>query len=343
MTRPYDNIEFIDTQIVAAKQSVNRSKRFDRSAKEHLEQHQRWLEQYVAQEARDRERHARRLRHLQLRHQRRVRRERVIQWCKQLALAVALFVRSSGLSMLKGVVSALIYLAELLSISASWLGANVYALARLLIKLLAVSFSWVQGKSHDLARSTAKLLSIGLSWSRVKARAFALSLVNAASASFAWVQGKSHDLARSTAKLLSIGLSWSRVKAQALALSLVDAASASFAWVQGKSHDLARSTAKLLSIGLSWSRVKAQRPRAFPCRCRVGQLRLGPREVPRPCPLDCQAAFNRPVLEPREGSAPSRFPLSMPRRPASPGSKGSPTTLPARLPNCFQSACLGAA
>ena len=53
MTRPYDNIELIDTEIVAAKQSVNRSKRFDRSAKEHLEQHQHWLEQYVAQEARD--------------------------------------------------------------------------------------------------------------------------------------------------------------------------------------------------------------------------------------------------------------------------------------------------
>ena len=45
MTRPYDSIELIDTQIAAAKRSVNRLKRFDRSAKEHLEQHQRWLEQ----------------------------------------------------------------------------------------------------------------------------------------------------------------------------------------------------------------------------------------------------------------------------------------------------------
>ena len=133
MTRPYDSIDLIDTQIAAANRSVDRLKRFDRAAKEHLEQHQRWLEQYVAQEAREKERHERRLRHLHLRHQRRVGRQRVVQWCKQLALAVALFVRSSGLSMLNGVVSALIYLAELLSISASWLGANVYALARLLI------------------------------------------------------------------------------------------------------------------------------------------------------------------------------------------------------------------
>lgn len=258
MTRPYDSIELIDTQIAAAKRSVNRLKRFDRSAKEHLEQHQRWLEGYVAQETRDRERHERRLRHLQLRHQRRIRRQRLIQWCKQLALAVALFVRSSGLSVLKGVVSALTYLAELLLISASWLGAKVYALARLLIKLLAVSFSWVRSKAYASARSTAKLLSIGLSWSRVKANAFALSLVGAASASFAWVQGKSHDLARSTARLLWVGLSWSRVKARTVALSIVDAASVSFAWVKHKAYALARSTAKLLSIGLSWSRVKAR-------------------------------------------------------------------------------------
>ena len=258
MTRPYDSIELIDTQMAAAKRSVNRLKRFDRSAKEHLEQHRRWFEGYVAQETRDRERHERRLRHLQLRHQRRIRRQRLIQWCKQLALAVALFVRSSGLSVLKGVVSALTYLAELLLISASWLGANVYALARLLIKLLAVSFSWVRSKAYALARSTAKLLSIGLSWSRVKANAFALSLVGAASASFAWVQGKSHDLARSTAKLLSSGLSWSRVKANAFALLVFDAASVSLSWAKPKAYALARSTTKLLWVGLSWSRVKAR-------------------------------------------------------------------------------------
>ena len=289
MTRPYDSIELIDTQIAAAKRSVNRLKRFDRSAKEHLDQHQRWLEGYVAQEARDRERHERRLRHLQLRHQRRIRRQRLIQWCKQLALAVALFVRSSGLSVLKGVVSALTYLAELLLISASWLGAKVYALARLLIKLLAVSFSWVRSKAYALARSTAKLLSIGLSWSRVKANAFALSIVGAASASFAWVQGKSHALARSTAKLLSSGLSWSRVKANAFALLVFDAASV------GQTQGLRLGTLDH-QTALGWPVLEpgeGSHSRAFPCRCRVGQLLLGQAQGLRPCALDRQIAFNR--------------------------------------------------
>jgi hypothetical protein len=274
VTRPYDSIELIDTQIAAAKRSVNRLKRFDRSAKEHLEQHQRWLEGYVAQEARDRERHERRLRYLQLRHQRRIRRQRLIQWCKQLALAVALFVRSSGLSVLKGAVSALTYLAELLLIRASWLGAKVYALARLLIKLLAVSFSWVRSKAYALARSTAKLLSIGLSWSRVKANAFALFLVGAASASFALVQGKSHDLARSTAKLLSIGLSWTHVKARACTHLLLNLASVSHSWIVTKAGDLVSSCPKLVSA----TRLQARRYRrrslalagTLPERARVG-------------------------------------------------------------------------
>ena len=41
MTRPYDSSDLIDTQIAAANRSVDRLKRFDRAAKEHLEQHQR--------------------------------------------------------------------------------------------------------------------------------------------------------------------------------------------------------------------------------------------------------------------------------------------------------------
>jgi hypothetical protein len=160
--------------------------------------------------------------------------------------------------MLNRVVSALIYITEVLLVSASWIGAKIYALGRLFIKVLVVSFSWLRGKARDFARSTAKLLAIGLSWSRVKARAFALALTTAASVSFSWLQIKARDFARSTAKLLAIGLSWSRVKARAFALALTTAASVSFSWLQVNARDFARSTAKLLAIGLSWSRVKAR-------------------------------------------------------------------------------------
>ena len=182
--------ELVDREIAVATRFVNQSRRFDRSAREHLEQHQRWLEHYAAQETKDREWHERRLRRLQVRHQRMVRRQRMLQRCRQLALAVALFVRSSALSMLNRVVSAVSHLTELLLVSASWIGAKIYALGRLFIKVLAVSFSWLQVKARDFARSTAKLLAIGLSWSRVKARAFALALTTAASVSFSLAKGR---------------------------------------------------------------------------------------------------------------------------------------------------------
>ena len=140
---------------------------------------------------------------------------------------------------------------------------------------------------------------------------------------------KSYVLARSTAKLFSIGLSWSRVKAKAFALSLVDAASASFSWVKRKSYALARSTAKLLSIGLSWSRVKARPFRAFTCRCRVGQLLLGQTQGLRLGTLDRQTVFGWPCGAGRRLTL-WRFPLSMPRRSASPGSNARSTSWHAR-------------
>jgi hypothetical protein len=254
VTRLSDS-ELIDREIAVATRFVNQSRRFDRSAREHLEQHQRWLEHYAAQETKDREWHERRLGRQQVRHQRIVRRQRMLQRCRQLALAVALFVHSSALSMLNRVVSALIHLTELLLVSASWIGAKIYALGRLFIKVLAVSFSWLQIKARDFARSTAKLLAIGLSWSRVKARAFALALTTAASVSFSWLQIKARDFARSTAKLLAIGLSWSRVKARAFALALTTAASVSLSLAK------ARNPASSLRGLVTASRLQARKYR----------------------------------------------------------------------------------
>ena len=91
----------------------------------------------------------------------------------------------------------------------------------------------------------------------MKANAFALSLVDAASVSFSWGKRKAYALARSTAKLFSIGLSWSQVKANAFALSLVDAASVSFSWIIAKARDLASSLPKLVSA----TRLQARRYR----------------------------------------------------------------------------------
>jgi hypothetical protein len=253
-----DSIELIDEQLTAAKVSIYRLKRFDRSAKEQLEQHRHWLEQYVATETRDRKRHERRLKQLEIRRQRRLMRQRVLQRCKQGALATLLFLRSTGLAILNGVVSVLIYCFELLLSSATWIVAKVYSFARLVIRFAFVSFSWGKPKAYALALWLAKLIRIGLSWSLLKARAFALWLAKAVSISFAWIRREAYALTRSAANLVSLGLSWGGVKARAFALWLAKAVSISFAWIRREAYALTRSAANLISIGLAWSGVKAR-------------------------------------------------------------------------------------
>jgi hypothetical protein len=253
-----DSVELTDAQLTAAKVSLYRLKRFDRAAKEQLAQHRHWLEQYVAAETRDRKRHERRLKQLEVRRRRRLMRQRVLQRCKQGALATLLFLRSTGLAILNRVVGVLIYCFDLLLSSAIWIVAKVYVFARLVLRFASVSFSWGKAKTYALARWLAKLIWIGLSWSVLKVRALALWLAKAASISFAWTRRKTSALARSAANLISIGVSWSGVKARAFALWLVNAASISFAWIRRKASALARSAANLVSFGLSWGGVKAR-------------------------------------------------------------------------------------
>jgi hypothetical protein len=218
-------IEPFDPKVAAARETINRSKDVEKSAQKELEQHRRWLKNYVAREARDRDRHLRRLELQRLKHERRLKRQHLIQVFRHGALAFGLFARSIG--------------ALLLNISitvAAWTGAKVQVFARSLIKLLSIGLAWLLPKARGLAHLLAKRLSIGLAWSRVKGRAFALWLFNAASIGFDWVVRKAHSLAHSLAKLLSIGLAWSHVKGRAFALLLLNAA-----------RGLARSLPKLIA------------------------------------------------------------------------------------------------
>jgi hypothetical protein len=108
----------------------------------------------------------------------------------------------------------------------------------------------------------------------VKANAFALSLIGAASVSFSWIKRKAYAVARSTAKLLSIGLSWTHVKARACTLLLLNLASVSHSWIVTRAGDLASSCPKLVSA----TRLQARRYRrrslalagTLPERARVG-------------------------------------------------------------------------
>jgi hypothetical protein len=226
-------IEPFDPKVAAARKTINRSKDVEKSAKAELEQHRRWLKNYVAREARDRDRHLRRLELQRLKHERRLKRQHMFQVFRHGALAFGLFARSIGVLLLNISVTV-----------AAWTGAKVQAFARLVIKLL----------------------STGLAWLIPKGRAFALLLFNAASIGFAWILRKAHSLARSLAKRLSIGLAWGRVKGHAFALWLFNAASIGFAWVLRKAHSPARSLPKLIAATLVQARRYRERSSALAVR-----------------------------------------------------------------------------
>ena len=200
--------------IDAAKRDVARSKVLAASAAEDLRQHHRWLQDALATEARNREKHARWLKRQQVIQQRLVKRQRLI-----------LVVRRISLFLLKGVFSALIYLRDLLFIGCTWFALSIRAVALSLLRLLSISASWSGQKARVLTLATFRAASISASWVALKMRALTLSL----------------------RQLLSIGFSRSRVRAHTLALGSLRAASSSASWVRATTRRIALSGFKQIA------------------------------------------------------------------------------------------------
>jgi hypothetical protein len=215
-----ENIELIEAELTATAASTRRLKRFDRSAKEQFEQHRLWLEHYLAAEAQNRKEHERRLRQTRQRRKRRAKREAVRRRLEQGALAILLFLRSCGLSLFHRIGRVLIYCLASVFSSTAWLAAQIHSLAGLVIK-----------NAYALARWLARLIWIGFFWSRLRARAFAISLANVVSICFSAIRREGYALTRSAAELFSVGLSGGHVKAHATAVALLDLASLSYSWM----------------------------------------------------------------------------------------------------------------
>jgi hypothetical protein len=229
--------------IDAAKRDVARSKVLAASAAEDLRQHHRWLQDALATEARNREKHARWLKRQQVIQQRLVKRQRLI-----------LVVRRISLFLLKGVFSALIYLRDLLFIGCTWFALSIRAVALSLLRLLSISASWSGHKARVLALATFRAASISASWSGQNARVLALATFRAASISASWVALKMRALTLSLRQLLSIGFSRSRVRAHTLALGSLRAASSSASWVRATTRRIALSGFKQIAAAQILSR-----------------------------------------------------------------------------------------
>jgi hypothetical protein len=248
-------IDFVDAEVAAGKVALTLSKDAERSANEDLKQHKRWLESYAATEARNKQRHERRLKQLRLSHQHWLKRQRMLRSLRRSALAFAAATRSVALVFWHRAVAALTYLAGLLSIAGAWIGRKLQALGYTLRKLLSLGASWAARHAHRFALWLAGLLSISFAWIRVKGGALALMLANAGSVISAWLSLKARDLALRLSEWSSLAFAWSHAKGRALALTLFKSGSVSFAWLSLKAHDLALRLSKWSSFAFAWSGV----------------------------------------------------------------------------------------
>ena len=185
---PLDIVHLFDATVAAVPAIVARSKQVVASTRADLDEHRRWLQRHHELCAEDLKRH-----------QRRLRRRRVIGACKRVAITLVLLVPSLCMALLRGAVQDLISLSGLLWSSCSWICAKARALGVWFINLL----------------------SLGLTWIGIMARALGLCLIPIASC-FSWIGREVRALGIALIKLLSQSLSRAGAKARTLGLRLAE-------------------------------------------------------------------------------------------------------------------------
>ena len=258
-----------------AQGDVARSKEVIAATTKDLIDHDRWLKDYLASEKRSRKRHALYVRCQHARQRRTINRQRMARSGRRAALRLAISVRSTSRSLLKGATYRLARLRDLTLISASWVTSTTYVFSSWLLGQLFISLSWIGAKGRTLTLISLKAASISLSWIAVRARVFALASLRAASIASTWVasraralaivsvgaasagftlaRAKSRDLARASLNAAAIGGSWLAARTNVLAIASSNATSSGVFWTMAKSHAFALQSRQAAAIGSSWT------------------------------------------------------------------------------------------
>ena len=178
-----------------AQGDVARSKEVIAAATKDLIDHDRWLKDYLASEERSRKRHALCVRRQHARKRRTINRQRMARSGMRAALRIAISVRSTSRSLLKGATYRLARLRDLTLISASWVTSTTYVFSSWLLGQRSISLTWLGAQGRTLTLISLKAASISLSWIAVRARVFALASLRVASIASTWVASRARALA----------------------------------------------------------------------------------------------------------------------------------------------------
>ena len=263
-----ESVAAFEATVAEVKQTVVRSGEVLFSAKEDLNDHQRWLEVQNAAVEADRARHDRWLqrqrerqeaieRREQAKRRRQAMRQRAVQSVKDAVSAVAAFVASLFWLVVGRIVAAFSYVGGLIASGAAWVGAQLRYGALLVAVAVQRALLWTGQKARTAALAIGALLSAGFFVVAAKTSELAGAAGRLLSAASSSLGAKTTALAGESGRALSAGLSQVSAKIHTLTPQIGRFLAICFSGIAARVRDLSRSTGRLLAIGFAALAVKA--------------------------------------------------------------------------------------
>ena len=263
-----ESVAAFEATVAEVKQTVVRSGEVLFSAKEDLNDHQRWLEVQNAAVEADRARHDRWLqrqrerqeaieRREQAKRRRQAMRQRAVQSVKDAVSAVAAFVASLFWLVVGRIVAAFSYVGGLIASGAAWVGAQLRYGALLVAVAVQRALLWTGQKARTAALAIGALLSAGFFVVAAKTSELAGAAGRLLSAASSSLGAKTTALAGASGRALSAGLSQVSAKIHTLTPQIGRFLAICFSGIAARVGDLSRSTGRLLAIGFAALAVKA--------------------------------------------------------------------------------------
>jgi hypothetical protein len=263
-----ESVAAFEAIVAEVKQTVVRSGEVLSSAKEDLNDHQRWLEVQSAAVEADRARHDRWLkrqrerqeaieRREQAKRRRQAMRQRAVQSVKDAVSAVAAFVASLFWLVVGKIAAAFSYIGGLIASGAAWVGAQLRYGALLVAVAVQRALLWTGQKARTAALAIGALLSAGFFVAAAKTSELVRAAGRLLSAASSSLGAKTSALAGASGRALSVGLSQISAKIHTLTPQIGRFLSVCFSGIAARVRDLSRSTGRLLAIGFAALAVKA--------------------------------------------------------------------------------------
>jgi hypothetical protein len=259
--------------VEAARQDIARSKEIAASVAGDLHDYNRWFKNYLLEEQRKREKHARWVKHQQAVLRRREWRHRTARSARRALVVSAFGVRSAVLFVLNVVGSALTLLRDLVVGGARRTAKTAHAVALGAYRLIAAGLAWCASKALALGFGLAAAVSAGAAaaartaravWSTTYAfMASALRSTHATARTLLTVCGEARSavasrtagtaraLASAASEQIATRVAWSGAKARSLASAGATAVSTAVSWTAGSANSAASSGSAFLRHNLA--------------------------------------------------------------------------------------------